>query len=166
MAEPKNDKIDTVLLLLTQGAAIEKVKTYCINTLRMSDDDAATTISEARKKLTLAADYVRDEQLGTAITRFNDLYSKAISERDFKTALQAQDKLCKLMGLFNSNKDNNGNDNDDSARRLELIEQYILPLKLTSENYPVEEHVRVAAEYLRKNKLGGVFKQQSQSAGA
>lgn len=35
-------------------------------------------------------------------------------------------------------------------RQLSLIEEYILPLKLIEDTYPIEEHVRVAAGIVRK----------------
>ena len=38
----------------------------------------------------------------------------------------------------------------EALQRLELIASYLLPLKLTDERYPVEEHARVAADVIRR----------------
>jgi len=37
----------------------------------------------------------------------------------------------------------------EALQRLELIASYLLPLKLTDERYPVEEHARLASEIIR-----------------
>ena len=47
-------------------------------------------VAEARKRITVAADYTRDEQIGRAVMRLDDLYAKSIAGQDIRTALQAQ----------------------------------------------------------------------------
>lgn len=153
-----NERIDTVVLLLTQGISIDKAIDYCTKRFSIDADAASKLVEEARLKITVAADYVKEEQLGTAITRLNDLYSKSINDKDIKTALQAQRELNRLMGLYGDTPQDAGGDDSGAARRLELIENYMLPLKLIDEKYPVEEHCRVAADIIRQNKIGGIFK--------
>ncbi|OHB51750.1 MAG: hypothetical protein A2Y12_01305 [Planctomycetes bacterium GWF2_42_9] len=152
-----NDKLDTIVLLLTQGITVERAVDYCVKRFSVNLEEAEKLVEQARRKITVAAEYVKEEQLGTAITRLNDLYSKSINDKDIKTALQAQRELNRLMGLYSDAPQDADADDGQAARRLELISNYILPLKLTDEKFPIEEHVRVAADYLRQNKIGGIF---------
>jgi len=55
--------------------------------------DAKAIVGEARKRITVAADYARDEQIGVAFMRLNDLYSKSVVAQDYRTALAAQKEL-------------------------------------------------------------------------
>jgi hypothetical protein len=97
----------------------------------------------------------RDEQLGKAVMRLDDLYAKSIAGQDTRTALQAQRELNRLLGLYSSGDRAAAPeaDGDDAAARLELIAGYLLPLKLTDPRYPVEEHARVASEVVRRHNL-------------
>ncbi len=150
----KDEDVSRVVMLLVGGASTDKVYWFCTRQLGMSQENAEHVLAEARKKLTLAADFARDEQLGTAITRLNNIYVKA--GEDIKTALQAQRELNKLMNLYGpagGASDGDGEDAGDLRRKIELIEGYILPLNLTDERYPIEEHVRVAAEIVREQKI-------------
>lgn len=148
-------EISRAVMLLVSGASVEKAVQYFINQFRMEPENAAAVVQEARRQLTLAADFVRDEQLGTAIARLNNLYTKAIEAEDIKTALQAQKELNKLMDLYRPASGGGGSEDETHELRnqMDLIERYILPLKLTDERYPIEEHVRVAAEIIRENKI-------------
>jgi hypothetical protein len=111
-------------------------------------------VAEARQRITVAADYARDEQLGKAVMRLDDLYAKSIAAKDTRTALQAQRELNRLMGLYaaaDAAAAAGDSGDDDAARRLELVASYLLPLNLTDERYPVEEHARIAAEIIRSH---------------
>ena len=63
-------------------------------------------LAEARKRLTLAAEYNRDELLGTALTRLNDLYSRCIragadgNGPNLAKALDVQREINRLVGLY------------------------------------------------------------------
>ena len=147
-------KLDTVLLLLIKGISPEKVLQQS-RQMGVSQEEAERLIGEARQRITLTADYARDEQLGTAIARLQDIYTTAINAKDIKTALQAQKELNKLFGLYAAGGGEGGTGGEgDAVRRLELIERYVLPLGLVGEEYPIEEHVRVAAEIARKAGAG------------
>lgn len=143
-----------MVMSLLSGTSPEKVVEHCQANLGLTAKEALKVVKEARKKITLAADFVRDEQLGVAITRLNNIYARAIREMDNKTALQAQRELNKLMGLYNAEAGGTGSDGMTEVYRdrLELIKQYILPLGLVDGKYPIEEHVRVAAEIVREKK--------------
>ena len=143
---------DRLVLLLTNGMSIEAAEGYCIRQGGLDLDAARRTVADARQRITVAADYARDEQLGKAVMRLDDLYAKSIAAQDTRTALQAQRELNRLLGLYHPKEPTDGeaaDDAQDALRRLELIASYLLPLKLTDERYPVEEHARLAAERLR-----------------
>lgn len=145
---------DRVVLLLTNGMSVEAAEGYCVKQSTLDAEAARRLVSEARQRITVAADYARDEQLGKAVMRLDDLYAKSIAAHDTRTALQAQRELNRLLGLYAA-ADAAGavEGNDDTARRLELVASYLLPLNLTDERYPVEEHARIAAETIRTQGL-------------
>ena len=142
---------DRILLLLVSGMSVEAAEGYCLQQ-GMDLDTAKRVVAEARQRITVAADYTREEQLGLAVRRLKDLYAKSITAKDTRTALQAQREINRLLGLYApkaSGSDEPAGEGDDSARRLALIDQYLRPLELTDDRYPTEEHARVAAELLR-----------------
>jgi hypothetical protein len=144
---------DRVVLLLANGMTVEAAEAYCVRQGSLDLSAAARLVAEARQRITVAADYARDEQLGKAVMRLDDLYAKSITAQDTRTALQAQRELNRLLGLYaaaDAAAAAGDSGDDDAARRLELVAAYLLPLNLTDERYPVEEHARIAAELLRK----------------
>lgn len=147
---------DRILLLLTNGMTIEAAEGYCMRQAGLDLDAARRTVAQARKKLTVAADYARDEQLGKAVMRLDDLYAKSIAAKDTRTALQAQRELNRLLGLYSPKgpgEDDAQPDAAEALRRLDLIAAYLLPLELTDARYPVEEHARLASEIIRTQSL-------------
>ena len=143
---------DRIVLLLTNGMSVEAAEGYCVRQGGCDLDTARRTVAEARQRITIAADYARDEQLGKAVMRLDDLYAKSIAAKDTRTALQAQRELNRLMSLYSPRDTPGGEPTDeaeDAVARLELIATYLLPLKLTDERYPVEEHARLASEIIR-----------------
>jgi len=149
---------DQIVLLLVNGMSAESAERYCLS--KGSDpEDARRIVAEARKRITVAADYTRDEQIGRAVMRLDDLYAKSIAGHDIKTALQAQREVNRLLDLYAGSSKVESISEEDAAgfrRQVELIASYLLPLKLVGENYPVEEHARVAAELIRTHGLKGV----------
>lgn len=151
---------DRVVLLLTNGMSLEAATAYCV---REAGDavSAERIVADARKRITVAADFARDERLGQAVMRLDDLYAKSIAGHDTRTALQAQRELNRLLGLYSEAESDppNGNisgNSDGAEQRLDLIGRYLLPLGLADQRYPVEEHARLAAETIRRHKLAGV----------
>ena len=129
-------------------------ETFCVQQ-GAAPEEAKQVVAVARQRITVAADYTRDEQLGRAIMRLEDLYAKSIAAQDTRTALQAQRELNRLFSLYVLPGDSSLSRcageliMPDKNRQVELIEGYILPLGLAESTYPIEEHVRIAAELLR-----------------
>ena len=145
---------DRVVLLLINGVSVTAAESYCM-TQGVGPDDAGRIVGEARKKITVAADYTRDEQLGRAIMRMEDLYAKSITAQDVRTAIQAQRELNRLLSLYTPRGDTGTPAAEDVAllrRQIELISGYLLPLQLTDAQYPIEEHARLAADAIRRTR--------------
>lgn len=150
---PKTNLLrDRVLLLLINGMSIHAAESFC---LQQGTEPAAAReiVADARQRITVAADYTRDEQLGRAIMRLDDLYAKAIAEKDTRTALQALRELNRLLSLY-SPKDHpqhpGEGDTASMKQQLDLIAGHLLPLELADASYPLEEHARLAADLIRR----------------
>ena len=149
---------DRVVLLLVNGMSAESAESFAIQS-GADPDEARQTVADARKRITVAADYTRDEQIGRAVMRLDDLYAKSIAGQDIRTALQAQRELNRLLDLYAGSSPAEGGAGHDAAelrRQVELIASYLLPLCVADEQYPVEEHARVAAELIRTHGLARV----------
>jgi hypothetical protein len=150
---------DRIVLLLVSGMSVEAAVNFCVQQ-GQPPDQAQTIVSEARKRITVAADYTRDEHIGKAVMRLEDLYAKSMAGQDIRSALQAQRELNRLLALYaDTRRDEVPADDLDTPalrRQLDLITSYLVPLKLADAAYPVEEHARVAAELIRLHGLTGV----------
>lgn len=91
--------LQKVILLLVSGLPEDAVIAACTDNLGMPEADARATYQEARRRIILAAHYHPDEQLGTSITRLNDLYARSLKIQDNKTALAVQRELNRLLDL-------------------------------------------------------------------
>ena len=144
--------IERVLLWMVSGLAGADLENACIAKLNVDPTQVKAVIAEARKRLTLAAEYNRDELLGTALTRLNDLYSRCIraggeTGPNLAKALDVQRELNRLTGLYRQ-PSLAGLDagSTEAAEELAAVGEYLLPLALTSEAYPMREHARLAAQ--------------------
>jgi len=143
-----------VVMLLTNGISMDAAESMLMQKHGMSLEQARECVTDARQRITIAADFSRDEQIGKAVMRFEDLYTKSIAAKDTRTALQAQRELNRLLGLYSRGDEGGGTEAtteaQEAVKKLELIAGYLLPLRLTHEGYPVEEHARIASEIIRR----------------
>ena len=145
--------IERILLWMVSGLAGADLETACVAKLDVDPSQVKAVIAEARKSLTLAAEYNRDELLGTALTRLNDLYSRCIragvdgNGPNLAKALDVQREINRLTGLYRpANPGSLDNIASESAEELAAVGEYLLPLRLTSEAHPLREHARLAAQ--------------------
>ena len=140
---------DKIVLLLINGVAAESAELVCVTQFGMSAQDAKDIVSDARRRITVAADYTRQEQIGTAVMRLNDLYSKSIAAKDVRVALQAQRELNRLYGLYGDSNEpqqpEQSEEGSGAASELEAVRGHLVPLGLAPAEYPVSEHARIAA---------------------
>jgi len=111
-------------------------------------------ISEARRRITLAADFHRDTEIGTAYVRLNELFRRSLEIQDAKTALAAQRELNKLLRLYDGPTTADGIGAPEraggvDASELQAIREHLEPLALGPADYPLRELARIAAERLR-----------------
>ena len=152
---PMNDSaIERVLLWMVSGLVGADLETACIAKLNVDPAEVKAVIAEARKRLTLASEYNRDELLGTAMTRLNDLYSRCIRVGEggnLAKALDVQREINRLTGLYRptrlSDADSAGS---EASEELAAIGEHLLPLGLTSEAYPLREHARLAVQRIEE----------------
>ncbi|MBI5725031.1 MAG: hypothetical protein HZA50_13805 [Planctomycetes bacterium] len=147
--------IERVLLWMVSGLAGADLETACIAKLDVDPSQVGSVIAEARKRLTLAAEYNRDELLGTALTRLNDLYSRCIRTQNEAKALDVQREINRLTGLYRQyGLPAAGQGDSEASDELAAVGEYLLPLRLTSENYPLREHARLAARRIAEMDAG------------
>jgi hypothetical protein len=120
------------------------VRKSCRENLKIQDEDVEEVIAEARRRLTLATDYHRDEELGKAILRYENLYSDCYKIKDYKTALNAEHRRTTLLGLHKPQTGMEGETSEESGLA-QTIRDHLEPLRLAPEETPVEELVRLAA---------------------
>ncbi|MCE5327873.1 MAG: hypothetical protein LLG01_15815 [Planctomycetaceae bacterium] len=145
--------IERILLWMVSGLAGADLEQACIAKLDVDPAQVKAVIAEARKRLTLAAEYNRDELLGTALTRLNDLYSRCIragvdgNGPNLAKALDVQREINRLTGLYRQpSLAGMDSASSEAAEELEAVGEYLLPLALTSHSYPLREHARLASQ--------------------
>lgn len=105
---PKPNKAETehriteIYKLLLIGLARHDILRFCAEKTQWGLQVRAIEylIAKATARLQEQAKYIRDIQLGKAIARMDDLYSRTHRIQDYKTALAAQKELNELLGLY------------------------------------------------------------------
>lgn len=91
--------VEKLVLLLVSNLSSEQIA-EAARKLDVAAESVPRAIAEARRRITIAADFHRDEQVGTAFVRLNDLYRRSLAIQDAKTALAAQKEINKLLDLY------------------------------------------------------------------
>ena len=147
--------IDRVIIWMVSGLSGADLETACVAKLEVDPANVKDVIAEARKRLTLAAEYNRDELLGTALTRLNDLYSRCIragsdgNGPNLAKALDVQREINRLTGLYRPASlggYSGASQGGEADEELAAVGEYLLSLHLTSDSYPLREHARLAAQ--------------------
>jgi len=138
--------LDKVIKMLISGISEEATRHTCVENLGLNHAQAAEAVVEARQRITIAADYNRDQELGTAIARLRDLYTRSISVQDVKTALAAQKELNRLLKLYDVPHESPTEDTDLAELRsdYEAAREHLTPLELADHDAPLAEHARLA----------------------
>ena len=152
LASPAPELVDDLARLLVRGASPASALEWAQRRQGGGPAEAAASLAAARARIALAADFDAGEQLGQAILRLESLYEEASRAKDTRTALQAQRELNRLLGLTGEPEPEAAAEAvaSDAEERLELIAAHLLPLGLTDESHPVEEHARIAADIIRR----------------
>ena len=146
--------IDKLVLMLVSGVSIAAAQQSAIDKLGLSESRAKRLLKRAQTAITRAADFSRDEEIGVAYHRINDLYSRSVKAQDVKTALAAQRELNRLMALYEQPTEETTHEIDETSKtELELIAQHLLPLGIAPDGYPLHEVARIAADRLRQQEV-------------
>jgi hypothetical protein len=145
----KNEKIETLILLLCKIPQLSKVRRAC-SELGFDENELDIAIAEARRQLTIAADYHRDEEIGKSIIRYEDIYHQAYKDKSYKLALSAEKARVALLGLASAEKlevTETSAATEFSETQSELIEirNHLEPLELAPVGASLSELARLAA---------------------
>lgn len=96
--------VDRVVLLLVTIRSRADVLRQCVENARLAltVDQAAAAMAEATRRISAAAAYALDDELGAARIRLAELFARASKVQDFKTALAIQKETNKLLALYQS----------------------------------------------------------------
>lgn len=148
----RDDAIDAAVVVLVRGGD-DRQAMATITRHGVPADDAGLVLVEAKKRLQIAADYHRDEQLGLAIKRLNRLIELNLEQDlgDHGVVLRAQIELNKLLRLHEVNTGATGEADEatDRVDELHRARAHLAPLFEVPEDYPLSELARMAAEKLR-----------------
>lgn len=157
MSKTQPSQVDSIVLMLVSGISPAQAERACTEKLGMGEPQAKRAIAAARRQITIAADYDRIAEIGTAYTRLNDLYSRSLKVSDVKVALAAQKELHRLLALYEHDSAGAGGQSqpagDDSDNPdIAAIADHLLPLQLAPATYPIAEHARLAADFIRRHR--------------
>ena len=96
---PPPDVIDKLVPLLVSNLTTGQINAAA-EKLGLLSQDLPSALALVKRRITIAADYDRDQQVGTAFVRLNDIYRRSLTVQDVKTALAAQKELNKLLSLY------------------------------------------------------------------
>jgi len=154
---PAEEVFDKIVLLLVSGLARSAI-VEAIGKLGLFGDLATSAIAEAQMLIQIAAHWDRNEQLGTAMVRLNDIYRRALAVQDAKTALAVQRELNRLLDLYQSpreppEKEVTDPDREEKAlAEIQAAKAYLTPLRLGDEKTPLVELCRLAVLRILANK--------------
>jgi len=144
--------IEPAVLLIVSGCRRSDLVAGLVDKLGVDPRDVEAVLLEARRRITLAADYDRDEEIGTAKKCLEDLYNRSITANDLKTALASRRESNKLMDLYQSATPGPGNDHQEDAQtvrdELDQVRRHLEPLGLAPAGTAVAELARLAVARL------------------
>lgn len=144
-AELPDEVIDKVVLLLITARSRADVRTTCIEKLELSAFAAAAAMTEAARRINLAAQCDFDAELGAAKQRLADLYQRSVKIHDCKTALAVQRELSKLLALYQGKQTAAATEAaapTEDSEELEAVRAHLAPLVNATEDEPTHEIAR------------------------
>lgn len=148
-----DDQIGRLVLLLVAGVAPDQAARAGREQFGLTPAGAREAVKEARRRLQLAAEYNRDEALGTAIQRLNTLYAAAVQEKDTRSAIAAQKEINRLLDLTRTaDADAIAGGDGEAAAILAAVVAHLAPLDLAADDTPPDELARLAVAEILKLK--------------
>lgn len=146
--------IESVVAVIVHQMVIDAMTDDEIRAKNKGDELIEEYILEARSRLARASTFDRAAEIGAGISRLKAVYSMAYVSGELTAAISAQTQISKLLALYP--KESKGDAPSDPAQLdlIEQIEQHLRPLGLASDEYPIVEIARIAAEKIRMLEAG------------
>lgn len=93
-------RVQKVSDLLIAGASRAQIVTFCEQKYQVHFETADRYIERAREQFQKAIAPERKAEAHKALARYEALYAKCLSVQDYKAAASVQDRICKLLGLW------------------------------------------------------------------
>lgn len=108
-----------------------------------------TAIEQASKRIAIAANYDKTEQVGLSIKRLNEIFGTSVEMADPKTALAAQKELNKLMDLYRAEPGEANSEGESAAEKeINAALAHLQPLEIAHPDTPLSELCRIAAQLI------------------
>ncbi len=150
MANVTEGVMDRVVLWMVSGLSGDDLLNACVGKLGLSEAAAKRVVAQAKKRITTAVHAIdRDEMLGTALTRLNDLYARALRQQDEGRALSVQREINRLIGLYWGEQIGEATEDElgrEAVEELAAMREYLAPLGLGES--PLREQVRILVQRL------------------
>jgi hypothetical protein len=157
-AKPKVDPAvrERLVLVLIAGASDDQALELATTRLELKPAAAAAALDAAKQAIVAAAEVDRRRELALAKLRLEELIAKAKEAGELKTQLAGIRELSKLLALYDAAgvealAEKEG-EQTDAERELAAVAGHLLPLELAKPSYPVAEHARIAADWIRRNR--------------
>lgn len=100
-AAQTEERINKVFDLLVSGATRQQILQYVAKKTdwKLADRQVDNYIAKATERITAAGKTRREEELGKAVLRLQQLYFMCLTLQNFQTALNVQREINKLLGL-------------------------------------------------------------------
>jgi hypothetical protein len=92
-------RVNDVYKLLLRGASRSEVLEFVTTNHGVSEGMADIYIKRASAYFNQRVQLERDTELGQALERYEMLFQRALQDEDYKTCIQAQSRIDKIMGL-------------------------------------------------------------------
>jgi transposase-like protein len=95
----KKQAVTIIVGLLIDGMLVSKIRKKIAKDYDISERTFYTWRKKAEKVFEELSDYETKAELGKAISRLNNLYSRLVKKKNFRDALAVQRELNELLGL-------------------------------------------------------------------
>lgn len=138
--------IEELVVLITRDVPEPMLLKAARERHNVDETNAKKLLAAARRKLTLAARYHRDREIGLAYKRLNALFASSLQTSQNAVALAAQKELNKLLNLYSTPEIETQDTSSPANTAAEnAIRDHLVPLELADASAPLVEHVRIAS---------------------
>lgn len=135
--------VDRLVLMLVSNVPPDAIAASA-DKLDTTPQVLAAAVTEARRQITLAADFHRDREIGLAYKRLNEIFRRSLAIQDGKTALAAQKELNKLLRLYEPGPAGPVEVTTDGGSDAAAAREHLATLGLADEDEPLAELARLA----------------------